>query len=794
MLPIAALLIIGCTSSPPAPSYLFNHVSMIDSIEGKAQYLQSPFVTAGDRVYLIGFQDGSFPDLGWHVEGEMGGIWNHPIKLMDGFYAGVAIQGANQSFCLDKADSFINYPFANKHYYKWPGENISVERLQFIPDSIEGAVIQFKLINENATTRKMTFSFTGITDLRPTWLGERTNMIDAEDEVVFDDGLSAAVGKDKNNPWHVAFGSSLATDGFSLDGIGCAPEYLRGSGTKASLRYPVSIEGGQSVVIPIFISGSYESEEKLRENFNLLKAKADKLFEAKATRYQLITRTAKLTIPDHDVQQMYEWMKYNTDWLVRSVPEHGTGLSAGLPDYPWWFGCDNTYALQGVLATGDHSLVKKTILLLNKISRQTNGDGRIIHEVSTNGSVYNPGNVNETAQFITLVWNYYAWTGDKALVAQLYPDIQKGVDWLQKEKDPDSNGYPNGSGMMEIHGLDTEMIDVAAYTQQGYASAAQLAEAVGDKRSADVYQKLADVLRMKINSEWWQSDHKSYGDFRAAVAEARPVVAAALIRADTLKKPRAVAELTAIQKSFKWYPEGKKIPHLVYHNWVVNTPLETGVADPDKARLALETVKKYQNPFGVFVTGIDRTDEPDSVVLKSRRKIFSYTGAVMTLPTGVAAVSAARYGYSDESLRYIKMLGNSFSYALPGSMYEVSPDFGMCTQAWNIYGVAVPIVNYFFGIQPQAFNKSVVISPSMPTTWKDALIENVVVGENNIDISIKAQVDHCELHITQTAPGWTIQLDTRQAKRIIVNGKEVQTGDGKDKLELTDQDLVIQIY
>ncbi len=100
---------------------------------------------------------------------------------------------------------------------------------------------------------------------------------------------------------------------------------------------------------------------------------------------------------------MFEWLKYNTDWLIRNVPEQGRGLSAGLPDYPWWFGADASYALQGVLATGDHELAKSTILLLHKISQRENGNGRIIHEVSTNGSVYNPGNVNETAQFISLL-------------------------------------------------------------------------------------------------------------------------------------------------------------------------------------------------------------------------------------------------------------------------------------------------------------------------------------------------------------------------------------------------------
>ena len=791
---ISALLIVGCSARGPSQSDLFNNILRIDSIEGKAPYLQSPFVTAGDRVYLIGYQDGSFPDLGWHIDGEMGGIWDHPIKLMDGFHAGITIQGTDQSFCLDKAGKFINYPYANKHYYRWAEGNISIERSQFIPDSVEGAIIQFKVINEGEARKDITFSFTGMTDLRPAWLGERTNMIDASDEVVFDDRLSAAIAHDQQNPWYVAFGSSLATDGFSLEAVGCVTGDRKGLGKNASLKFSVSVEGGRSVNIPIYIAGSYESEDEVRSNFNLLKSKAGKLLQAKATRYQSITNTARLTISDHGIQQMYEWLKYNTDWLVRAVPEQGIGLSAGLPDYPWWFGCDNTYALQGVLATGDHALVKNTILLLNEISKQTNANGRIVHEVSTNGAVFNPGNVNETAQFITLVWNYYAWTGDRTLIAQLYPDIQKGIRWLQKEKDPDNNGYPNGSGMMEIPGLDTEMIDVAAYTQQAYASAAQLAEAVGDKISANAYQKLADGLKIKINREWWQSDDNSYGDFRATVEAARPVVAAALIRADTLKKPWAVAELKTRQRQFERHPADQKIPHLVYHNWVVNTPLETGIADPDKAKLAFETVKKYQNPFGVFVTGIDRTEEPDSVVLRSRRKIFSYTGSVMTLPTGVTAVSAARYGYFDESLQYIKKLGNSFSYALPGSMYEVSPDFGMVTQAWNIYGVAVPIVNYFFGIQPQAFNKIVVISPSMPSAWKDASIQNVVVGDNHLDMSIKTKDDHQEIHITQTAPGWTIKFDTREAKGIKVNGKEVQLGIDQHALELTDQDLVIQMF
>ncbi len=58
-------------------------VGTAPSIEGKAAYLDSPFVTAGDRVYMVGQQDGSFKEIGWHIKGEMGGILG-PSHQVDG--------------------------------------------------------------------------------------------------------------------------------------------------------------------------------------------------------------------------------------------------------------------------------------------------------------------------------------------------------------------------------------------------------------------------------------------------------------------------------------------------------------------------------------------------------------------------------------------------------------------------------------------------------------------------------------------------------------------------------------
>jgi len=39
--------------------------------------------------------------------------------------------------------------------------------------------------------------------------------------------------------------------------------------------------------------------------------------------------------------------------------------------------------------------------------------------------------------------NYFAWTGDKELITELFPDVIKGIKWLLNN-DIDGNGYPNG--------------------------------------------------------------------------------------------------------------------------------------------------------------------------------------------------------------------------------------------------------------------------------------------------------------------------------------------------------------
>jgi len=778
---IPLLWFFGCGTDQLQEPTLHSLLLNLEQIEGDYEYISSPYVTAGNRLYMVGHQDGRFPDLGYHVQGEMGGIWDHPIKLMDGFSVSIS-EGQSESWqCLDRADRFINMPMANQHVYLLPDNELEIERLQFVPDNIEGLVIEFAIKNQSNETRQIKLAFTGMIDLLPVWLAEKIDIINGQDQASYNQALKAMVGKDDENDWTVIFGSSINPVDQKLNESVCQME-RNGKGLDASLYYSLELKGNQTTYFPMFIAGSYKSLEEATSTFENLRQNYIQLFNAKKQRYQEIKERADIDIPDKELQRFYTWIKYNNDWLVREVPEIGKGIGAGLPDYPWWFGCDQTYTLQGVLSTGQPELAKESLRLLHDLSVKENGNGRIIHEASTNGVVYNPGNINETPHFASMLWRMYEWTGDRELLNEMYPTVKMGLEWLLSEKDKNKNLYPDGAGMMEIHGLHSEMIDVVVYTQQAFDRASRMAEIFGDSEEQKKYQEIARHLKEKINTDWWVEDFNSYADFKATTKQTIKLIEDAIVRADTINKPWAIEELEETKKKIAGYPSNLTQGHVVHHNWVVNTPMETGIAEPEKAKKALETGARYVNPFGVYVTGIDRDESQGNA---EKWKSFSYVGAVMTLPTGVLAIAECNYGNYDKAYEYWKMLGNSFSYALPGSLYEVSPDYGMMVQAWNIYGVAQPVINFFFGIRPRAYDKYIQVKPRMPQGWDNAKLSNLPVGDNVISVEKTTSQGKIKYLISQQKEDWTIELNLPSNTKVNVNGQPAELKESKGEWILT---------
>ena len=122
------------------------------------------------------------------------------------------------------------------------------------------------------------------------------------------------------------------------------------------------------------------------------------------------------------------------------------------------------------------------------------------------------------------------------------------------------------------------------------------------------------------------------------------------------------------------------------------------------------------------------------------------------------------------------MMTRSFGFALPGSIYEVSPDYGMMAQAWNLYSFGVPIITQFFGIRPDAAKKIIYITPQMPSAWHEAKIENVLIADNEISFTWELQEDKSiAAEIIQKNGDWKIHFNLPVDKYSRVNINDIES-------------------
>src|SRR5688572_7038457 len=222
-----------------------------------------PYVTAGDRTYLIGTQDGNIPDMGDHVPGEMGGLWLHPIKLIDGFWATVTDSATGQEVALSESSEFVNYPYGNRFRYGPVLDSLEIERFQFSPDGQPGVIVQYTFANGADRTRQLTFQLSVKTDLRPVWFSDRLGITDAQDTVAWETTKRLFIAKDTQHPWFSVWGAIPSA------GIEPVPHpeliHTSGMGLTAASRYSVSVEPHGSSTLTFVFAGSARAR-KAAEN------------------------------------------------------------------------------------------------------------------------------------------------------------------------------------------------------------------------------------------------------------------------------------------------------------------------------------------------------------------------------------------------------------------------------------------------------------------------------------------------------------------------------------------------
>src|SRR6218665_366419 len=738
---------------------------------GKKENAEYLYATTGKKIYAIGNQEGKFPAVGFHVKGEMGGVWQHTIKLMDGY--GFDIKPVKSNDALQpRCDEFIAYSFVTKFKYGFNLKDIKVTQTQFIPDNFPVAVVEYKLENTGRETNEYDFRFHADANLMPVWLGERTGMIDRQDKVYsHDENSLTTIFKDEGSNWFSGVRFEKAKIVFSRT----EKTAYQGKGISQLSAFRCELKPNKPVYLRCFISGYMKSAKEAEENMAAVQRQVRQLFEEKKKRYENIEQTAALSIPDKSIETAYLWGKFSTDWLKRDFPLLGKGLSAGLPDYPWYFSNDQASAFSALVGTMEPQLFYQVMRMFRHISDTSNhGLGGVIHEISSNGAIFAKGRMSESQQQISCAWDIYKWTGDISFLKENYEYGKRIWTWLQQH-DKDRNGYFEGYGGVEIEGLNDEMFDVQIGTVGFLEILSQMATALNETQPAQVFAKRANELKRKIEKDWWIDEECRYADFICSKQKAIQLINEAIKnRVKPNRNKWALAKLNKLKNeiaSNQYSHHG----YVVYYNPGGLEPLVMGMVDAARAKRMLERAAYFTNKFGEYITGIER---PDNLAMDEgsfkKDTSFTYNRAVMPVATAGLAIAAAKYGMTDISLLYIRKILNSFGYATPGTIYEVSPDYGMFVQAWNVAGINIPVIRYFFGVNPDAHNKRIDINLQMPDGWDKASLKNLLIGDNQVSFYYEKSGNKATYAIESIKADWSFHLAlNRPYKNITVNGKDI---------------------
>ncbi|MDB4917855.1 MAG: amylo-alpha,6-glucosidase, partial [Gemmatimonadetes bacterium] len=229
---------------------------ILAGISNHGQNKARPYVTAGDRAYLIGMQDGNFPDMGEHLRGEMGGLWLHPIKLIDGFRAEVTDVATNRHIALSESTEFVNYPYGNLFRYGQLLDSVSIDRFQFSPDGQPGLIVRYTIRNATDRRRELSFQFSVKTDLRSVW-SEHHAIREARDSVVWSSTNALFVARDTDNPWFCVWGATPSAGAHPI--AHPTPIVTKGMGVTAASSYNLSVAPHGTSTLTFVIAGSTTS-------------------------------------------------------------------------------------------------------------------------------------------------------------------------------------------------------------------------------------------------------------------------------------------------------------------------------------------------------------------------------------------------------------------------------------------------------------------------------------------------------------------------------------------------------
>ncbi len=439
----------------------------------------------------------------------------------------------------------------------------------------------------------------------------------------------------------------------------------------------------------------------------------EKIYEdAVSYTQKFLNNSLMITTPDKDFNEGYKWALIGADRFFVNTPDLGKSLVAGYsttargwngghkingrPGYGWYFGRDGSWSGFALLDYGDFEKVKSILEFFNKYQDL---NGKIFHELTTSGAIHYDAS-DSTPLYIILAGKYLHHTGDVEFIKKSWTYIKKAIDFcLSTDTDKDhlientnvGHGWVEGGGLYTAH---TEVY-LAACWAEALRQASYMAEQIGLGAESKMYNDEYERVKKIINTDFW-NEKENFLSF------------------SKLKDGNYNSEKTVLAA----------------------VPLYFEMLDSAKAKVVTDAYAEnyFSSDWGVRIL------REDSPIFNPRGY---HTGSVWPLFTGWTAL--AEFKNENYVQGYFHIMNNLLVYknwqlgfveeVLNGAEYKPA---GVCPhQSWSETMVLQPTIEGMLGLEIDAANNIINLSPRLPANWNSIKVEKIRIGDHFVDYTMR---------------------------------------------------------
>ncbi len=412
--------------------------------------------------------------------------------------------------------------------------------------------------------------------------------------------------------------------------------------------------------------------------------------------------------PDARIDTALKWAEITIDQMQVKYHDE-TGLVAGYyesadsarPGYAWFFGRDTLWTTYAINSYGDFGLTRRA---LDFLIRRQRADGKIMHEYSQSADAldwkttpYFYASADSTPLLVMAMNDYVKSSGDMDYLKTNWEAVRKAYEFTRAHEGNDGI-YNNkeGTGWVESWPptMPEEEIYLASLDEQSNHAMSRLASLMDDSKLAVKAQQKAADIGARIESEYYESAQKFYAFSRNADG--------------------SVDHTATIYPSVAWWDGtfGLKQAGAMLTRWASDEfSTDWGTRDLSNRTSFYDPISYHQGSVWPLFTGWASLAE-----YRAGRPLSGYAHMMQNL-----------------DLTWAQDLG-SVTELLSGEFYQ---PLGRSSshQMWSSAMIVTPLLRGLFGLDWDAQNKTLRVTPHLPADWDKAALKHVQIGEASVDLA-----------------------------------------------------------